>query len=95
MQRKLLNLSSETANLFLLLMKYELVIETETCTNISNHIHNRDGYKDAFKRLNKARDKKNFKWGKIISERDGVVFECGTLAAAAISFFEAVKQFQR
>jgi hypothetical protein len=56
-------------------MKYELIIETEVCTSFSNHIHNREGFRECLRRVNIERKKQNFISAKIISERDGVVFE--------------------
>lgn len=76
-------------------MKYELIIETELCTSISYHPHNRDGYSSAISRIGKARKKKSFVSAKIVSERDGVVFERDasqgkSLAMASASFLSLV-----
>jgi len=54
---------------------YELVIETKVCTLFSHHKHNTDGLLDAFTRIGQAREKKNFIKAKIISHRDGIIYQ--------------------
>ncbi|MFM2118208.1 MAG: hypothetical protein RL316_1398 [Bacteroidota bacterium] len=54
---------------------YEVIIETKICVLFSNHQHNRDGLLDAFARIGEARTHDTFIKAKIISSRDGIIFE--------------------
>jgi hypothetical protein len=56
-------------------MKYELIVETEECTSFFTFPHNREGSMAAFEKLGSFIMKQEFKSGKIISNRDHVIFE--------------------
>jgi hypothetical protein len=54
---------------------YELIIETKVCILFSHFQHNTDGLLDAFQRVANARTEENFLKAKIISSRDGLIYE--------------------
>ena len=56
-------------------MKYELLIVTSVCARFSSHDHNRQGLDDAFERINLARTEPSFVGAKIVSERDGLIWD--------------------
>jgi len=56
-------------------MKYELLIVTSVCARFSCHDHNREGLDDAFQRIDLARNEAGFVGAKIISERDGLIWD--------------------
>ncbi len=56
-------------------MKYELLIVTSVCARFSCHDHNRQGLGDAFERISLARLESGFVGAKIVSERDGLIWD--------------------
>ncbi len=55
-------------------MKYQMMIDTDTCTSFSTYPHTREGLDKALDRVDKVRSRDGFKYANIVSDRDGEVF---------------------